>query len=405
MGLLRQSITAASFSQSVFHPGRLLVLLPFTCRQPVVYGKFLPIRGRTATLMNLCRFLGACAKWVLLALVTVEVLSFLIITSSNYLIFNQIREGTPAIYNPYALFLPPGGPRPTFNNAAAPAGPNHHVIWIFGGSTTRGATDHDDRTIPSYLAGILNQSGRPASFTLVNFGVDSFNSLLETKYFQKELIENPQLPDLIIFYDGANDSTYFPQYRTPYGHLGYRQMRALVESYHQSFFGLLKPLNAARRSSFTKELYDKSRQLVVPLEPESELLRQNVTATLKRYQHVQKVAGCYGARFLLFWQPYLWAETGQVDPRVKRQEEKNSIILGQRFTTLRHNFTVTYQALKDRLRQEPYFVDFQNVLCNRTQPVYQPDGVHLQDEGRLMVARAMSQVLEERGLVAPAPGR
>ena len=353
--------------------------------------------------MNLCRILGACVKWVLLALVTVEVLSFLIISISNYLIFNQIREGSPAIYDPYALFLLPGGPRPTAHNAATPAGPNHRVIWMFGGSTTRGATDYDDRTIPSYLAGILNQSGRQASFTLVNFGVDSFNSLLETKYFQKELIENPQIPDLVIFYDGANDSTYFPQYRTPYGHLGYRRMRALVEGYHNSFFGLLKPLNAALYSSFTKELYDKSRQALVPLEPDSESLRQNVTETLQRYRHVQKIAGCYGAHFLLLWQPYLWAETGQVAPQVKRQEENNFIILGLRFTTLRHNFTVTYQALKDRLRPEPYFVDFQNVLCNRTQPVYQPDGIHLLDEGRLMVARAMSPVLEERGLVAPAP--
>jgi len=354
-------------------------------------------------LMKLLRFLGACIKWALLALVIAEVLSILIISVSNYILYRQIREGTPAIYDPYTLFLRPGGPRPTVHNATAPTGRNHRVIWMFGGSTTRGATDHDDRTIPSYLAGLLNQSGSPTSFTVVNFGVDSFNSLLETKYFQKELIENPQVPDLVIFYDGANDSTYFPQYRTPYGHLGYRRMRALVEGYHQSFFGLLKPLNAALYSSFTQELYDKFRQTIVPLSPDSELLRQNVTATLQRYRHVRKVAGCYGARFLLFWQPYLWMETGQVAPQVKRQEENNSISLGPRFKTLRHNFTVTYLALKERLRQEPYFVDFQDVLCDRTQPVYQPDGVHLNDEGRLLVARAMSRVIKARGFGIPAP--
>jgi hypothetical protein len=355
-------------------------------------------------LIKVLRFLGGCITWAVLALVTVEILSFLLITGSNYVLYRQIREGTPAIYDPYALFLMPGGARPTAHNAPAPAGPNHRVIWMFGGSTTRGATDHDDRTIPSHLAGILNQSGSQASFTVVNFGTDSFNSLLETKYFQKELIENPQAPDLVIFYDGANDSTYFSQYRTPYGHLGYRRMRALVEGYYQSFFGLLKPLNAALYSSFTKELYDKVRATATTLDPDSEPVRQNASAALQRYRHVEKVARCYGARFLLFWQPCLWVETGQVAPRVKRQEEKD-YILGARFTTVRHNIAATYLALKDRLGQEPYFVDFQNVLCDRTQPVYQPDGVHLNDAGRQMVARAMGRVLRERGVGGPAPGR
>jgi hypothetical protein len=354
--------------------------------------------------MKSLHFLGACVKWAFLALVVAEVLSFLIISVSNYVLYHQIREGNPALYDPYALFLIPETPRPTKHNAAPPVGPHHRVIWMFGGSTLRGATDHDDRTIPSYLAGILNQSGSPTSWTVVNFGVDSFNCLLETKFFQKELIENPQVPNLVIFYDGANDSTYFPQYRTPYGHLGYRRMRALVEGYHHSFFGLLKPLNAALYSSFTKELYDKFRLAVVPLAPDSELLRQNTTAMLQRYRHVRKVAGCYGAGFLLFWQPYLWVETGQVAPQVKRREE-NTFILGPRFKTLRHNFSVTYLALKDRLRQEPYFVDFQNVLCHRTQTVYQPDGVHLNDEGRLLVARAMSRVIKEKGFGVLAPGR
>ena len=356
--------------------------------------------------MKLLRFLGACVKWVLLALVIVEVLSFLIITASNYLLYGHIREGTPVRLRPLRPVSDPGhGPGPPSTTPRPRRVPITASSGCSAAPPLRGATDHDDRTIPSYLAGILNRPGSQASFTLVNFGDDSFNSLLETKYFQKELIENPQVPDLVIFYDGANDSTYFPQYRTPYGHQGYRRMRALVESYHQSFFGLLKPLNAALYSSFTKELYDKSRLALVPLAPDSELLRQNVTATLKRYRHVEKVARCYGAGFLLFWQPYLWMETGQVAPQVKRQEEDNSISLGPRFKTLRHNFSVTYLALKDRLRPEPYFVDFQNVLCDRTQPVYQPDGVHLKDEGRLLVARAMSRVLKERGLgEVPAPG-
>jgi hypothetical protein len=345
--------------------------------------------------MKTLRFLGACVKWAVVALVALEILSFLVITGSNYVLYGNLREGSRVVYDPYTFFVMPDGPRPTAYNAQESEGTNHRVIWMFGGSTTRGSTDYDDRTIPSYLARILNGAGGPISFNVVNYGVDSFNSLLETKFFQKELIENPRPPDLVIFYDGANDSTYFSQYRTPYGHLGYRRLRALVEGYHRSFYGLFKPLNAAVLSSFTKELYDKTLATLDPLEPDSELVRQNVALTLQRYRHVRKVARCYGADFLLVWQPCLWVETCRVAPQVKQLEDKETI-MGPTFATMRHNIAVTYQALQGLLLQEPYFVDLQNVLCPRTQPVYQPDGVHLRDQGRLMVAQALSRVIQER---------
>ena len=233
---------------------------------------------------------------------------------------------------------------------------------------------------------------------MVNFGEISFNSLLETKYLQKLLIENsPSAPDLVIFYDGANDCTYFAQHRTPYGHHGYRTLQAMVEGYHRSFFGLLKPLNAAVYSSFTRELYDKLRQVSVPLAPDPESLEKLAAMTAQRYEHVRKLAGCYGAQFLLFWQPILWVETAPIVPEVKAKE-LGLMVMGERFLAVRHNMAFTYEAMARRLQGEAYFVNFQNVLCPRTEPAYQPDGVHLLDRGRELVAGEMGRVLEERGL-------
>ena len=57
---------------------------------------------------------------------------------------------------------------------------------------------------------------------------------------------------------------------------------------------------------------------------------------------------------------------------------------------------VTYQALVDRLQEKPYFINFQNILCARTEPVYQPDGIHLLDVGRKIVAQRLNQTLKER---------
>ncbi len=340
------------------------------------------------------RFLFTALKWLVLAAVAVEVFCFLIVTASNYLIYGHYWEGSRVRYDPYALFLNDDGPRPTAHNPAHP-GPANRTIWMFGGSTMRSDSGRVDATIPSYLAAILNRPGSPYPCTVVNFGENSFNALMETKYLQKLLVEEPAPPDLVIFYDGANDCTYFAQHRTPYGHYGYRRLRAAIENYRHSFFGLLKPLNAALYSSFTKELYDKMMQVAVPLEPDAPELRTLAAVTAKRYEHVRKLAGCYGAAFLLIWQPILWVETGAVAPQVREQEQKYSI-QGERFLSVRHNFTVVYEAMAESLKDKPYFINFRNVLCPRSQPVYAPDGVHLKAAGNEMVAQDLGRILPER---------
>ena len=182
----------------------------------------------------------------------VEIASFLAISISNYWIYGQLRDGDPVHYDPYALYLE--GVRPTANNPAP--GKSQMTVWLFGGSSMRGACDHDSRTIPSYLAKIWNRQEPNYQATMVNCGQDGFNSLMETKYLQKRLIENPP-PKLLIFYDGANDCAYFAQDRTPDAHQGYDRLRGMIEDYHRSFFGLLKPLNAAMWSSFTREIMIK----------------------------------------------------------------------------------------------------------------------------------------------------
>lgn len=343
---------------------------------------------------KILRLVLTSLKWLLLAAVAVEVFSFLVVTVSNYLIYGHAYEGSCVRYDPYAIFLDVHGPCPTAHNPANPNAPGQRTIWLFGGSTIRSGTTAADATIPSYLAGLLNQPGhRPC--TVVNYGENSFNSLLETKYLQKLLIESPKPPDLIIFYDGANDCAYFAQYRTPYGHYGYRRLRGLVESGGQSFLGLLKPLNAAIRVSFTKEFYDKMMEVAVPLKADGPELRNMADLTEKRYEHVRKMAAAYGASFLLVWQPILWVESGEVAPQVKAREQKLVIQAG-RFLAARQNLSVAYRALETKLQDRPYFLNFQNVLVPRRQSVYEADGVHLKAAGNEMVARELGRVLQER---------
>ena len=347
--------------------------------------------------MKTVRRLVSLLKWLLLVAVMVEILSFAVVTISNFILYGHAREGSRVRYDPYALFLNQEGPRPTPHPFPPSSEMKTKVLWFFGGSTMRGATDEDDKTIPGIMAGILNRNGGTTYYLCSNFGENSFNSLLEAKYLQKLLIEEEKRPDLIFFYDGANECVYFVQHRSAYGHHGYRRMTALVESYHRSLFGLLKPLNAAIYASFTRELYDKIMQTLVPLERDSPLLAEFLNQSEKRYDHVHWLAESMGARFLLVLQPVWWAETGEKSHRLQ-DEEKSIALKGKYFRGMRENFQVVYDALGERLKEKPYFVNFRECLISRTVPAYKPDGVHLQDEGRRMVAEQLAEVLKERGL-------
>jgi lysophospholipase L1-like esterase len=355
---------------------------------------FFSIELKVRGLKRLFHGIVVTIKWLIIAVVAVEVLSFLVITGSNYVLYGHAREGSRAVYDAYTLFLQEHAVRPTAYNMQSDDTEINRYVWMFGGSTMRGSTDYNDMTLPSCLSLLLNSNRDGVRFTVTNFGTNSFNSLLETKYLQKKLIDLPP-PDIIIFYDGANDVKYFLEHRDPYGHHGHRRVRALIESYYKSWFGVLKPLNAAVYSSFTKELYDKVMQVGVPLEANARELGEMLDAVEKRYDHVNKLAGCYGARFILFWQPTLWTEDCSVAAAAKAGE-KNIIMDNKRWTTVRDNFMTPYLAIEKRLEKKDYFEDLRDALCSRQVPAYKPDGVHLNEDGYFLVAERMAAVLKEK---------
>jgi lysophospholipase L1-like esterase len=344
---------------------------------------------------RLLRWVRASIFLVVGGALGLELFCFLVVSATNYLVYGQVREGSRAIYDPYTLFLQSTPVRSTAYNSFSPDARKNRSIWVLGGSTTRGATDFDERTIPSFLSQYLNANGSGLHFTVTNFGTNSFNSLLEAKYLEKLLIESPSPPDLVVFYDGANDVKYFVEHRTPYGHHGYRRAQALVESYHQSLFGLLKPLNAAIYASFTRELYDRLNQVGFPIDPASSELAAMLTLTEKRYDFVDKLSQAFGAKFVLFWQPMLWVETCDIAPAV-RTKEKSLLVAAERFGTMRANFTTVYEAMEARLAAKPYFVSLRGALCDRQIPAYKGDGVHLEDDGRAGIAKVIATLLNTR---------
>jgi hypothetical protein len=337
-------------------------------------------------------------KWAVIGLVCLEVLSFAVITTSNWIIYGNLREGPKAVYDPYTLFQMAVSIWPTVN-AVGKEEPRPELtrsIWFFGGSTMRASNGPMPETIPSLAAVALNAASKPYGIYCLNFGVNSFNSLLEVKYLQKQFIELPIRPNLVVFYDGANDANYFAVQKDRYAHEGKERVQGVIESYYKTGFGILKPLNAAYYASFTRELLEKLLYTTRPVDPDSPELAAFVADAVKRYDFVDHLCRSYGVPFVLFLQPVYWAETCQArEPSVVAQEK--AAILGRKtFPYVRENFMTVYGALERALAGKPYCVNLRDALCGRTVPVYTADGVHNTVAGRQAIVAAMLPVLRAR---------
>ena len=331
-------------------------------------------------------------KWLVISLVCLEIASCLTIAISESVIYRHLFEGQESRYDPYTVYLPRSGNKLTLNNSVSPDPTKNRIIWMFGGSTMWGNTN--ESTIPTHLSKILNSEAQPLHFTLFNFGVPGYNSLLESKFLHKLLIESDSPPDFIVFYDGANDASYFGQQLHPYAHHGRRRLRGLIDGPHRTHFLFPRSFGTLFYTSYAYELYDKFRWVTAPIEMDSPVLKDYVRLTEYRYDFVDKVASCFGAGFLVFWQPIRWEEDchNGVDVAHSGNDSGSSSPL---FATMRHNFKLPYRAMKKRLKKKPYFIDLSKIFCGRKGSFYGPDGVHLEDEGKNVIARGMAEVLKK----------
>lgn len=157
------------------------------------------------------------------------------------------------------------------------------TVWYFGGSTMFGLGQRDDHTIPSVIARLAERDG--IELRSVNFGAMSTVNWSETQAFAEALtVEEP--PDLVVFYDGANE---------------------VGTAFSRVELGQTDP-DRSVRSLVT----DAERQLLQRPAPDLEvdeqraLVRKLAAAQYRRGVELGKVLGsAYGVEVLHFWQPSL----------------------------------------------------------------------------------------------------
>jgi lysophospholipase L1-like esterase len=272
-------------------------------------------------------------------------------------------------------------------------------IFMFGGSALWGTGARDAFTVPSILARELQRSGVASEVT--NFGESGYVSTQEVIALLLQLQEG-RAPDVVIFYDGLNDTYSAYQQR----------VAGLPENEHNRNreFNLSHPAklrergemvlqDLARRLSTLRAMKGLLRKTGLWHEPAlaarslpagnpapgAEALAHDVLATYRgNIELVRALGEHYHFRSLFYWQPTIFQKPHLTDFERARRAEQQTV---EQFVE-RTCAAVRQGGLPES--GECSFHDLSLVFADVREPVF-IDWCHLGESGNEIVAKKMAQ--------------
>lgn len=184
------------------------------------------------------------------------------------------------------------------------------VVWFFGGSAVFGEGQRDGHTIPSEVARIAGANGHPIQVR--NFGVQADSNFQSMLRLEQALAVRRPKPDVVVFYDGANDVSQ---------HLS--QPPTDQPSVYQGIGGPSSPddddaFAAWKRASLLVQFWnlrDRSSTSALPAPPDV-LAAQTLGVYERGVSLARWLTEAEGATFLSFFQPAALYEEPAVVPVV-----------------------------------------------------------------------------------------
>ncbi len=268
------------------------------------------------------------------------------------------------------------------------------LIFFFGGSTMWGTNSPDEGTIPA----LFLRKVRPIigdRISVRNFGESAWVST-QSVIALINAIQRKEIPDLVIFYEGANDLNWTFGNDSPYRHAGYEPIAATFsgrgrgQGRHRAvdLGGVLRALapNIAtaldRRRQLGNGPSDRSPQGI------DRLANQAMDVYFANLQMVRALAREYGFRCHFFWQPFLIYDR-------KPLADGESIIL-DRANSWAESFRPFAASANARVKvatnQVSDFSDLSGLFATTEEQIY-TDMVHVTPQGNALVADAMAETL------------
>ena len=268
------------------------------------------------------------------------------------------------------------------------------TIWMFGGSTMWGTGSPDWGTIPSNLAKIYGNAGTPVC--VINFGQNGWRNTQELIELELELKRRTPHPDLVLFYDGFNDSYSFFQSGEDDVHMNYNVIRDKFErlsnrSMKSSLVDFLLATHTGRlitRSRPVRNLVDGDTGIVAS--SANGAARDLEVSYLDNLEIVQALSEKYGFQYTFFWQPVLYSGHKQLT-----SEEQKILMF---FRGHLDEQDGEYKAMSTVLQHgvPKHVIDMSDVFDRAANSLY-IDCVHVVPAGNALVANRIHEELVKAG--------
>lgn len=264
------------------------------------------------------------------------------------------------------------------------------MIFMFGGSTMWGEFARDNYTIPSHLSKLLSDSTNK-NIKIYNYGETGYVSTQEVITLMKE-INNGNIPDIVIFYDGVNDT--FASLQSGVAGITHNEYKReegfkVENSYEElakKFFS-----ETINNSSFFKVLYNLKFSLynikVKFITHESDKLADaTVNYYINNIETVESLGKQYHFKTLFYWQPVVYTKKHQTTHEKEKAKEKEYI---------EKIFLKVYSSVKNSktLSKNKNFFNLSDIF-NDTRENRYVDECHLTENSNAIIAQRILKDLQ-----------
>jgi len=265
-----------------------------------------------------------------------------------------------------------------------------YTIYMFGGSTMWGTGSPNWGTIPSLLAEMYAKSGRPVC--VKNFGESAWVSTQQTIKLLLELKSGARKPDVVVFYDGVNDVMAAWQSGGLDVHENFGQIKAQFESRGASKGGTFRYLLSTNTAQLVQRLAAKAPR-AAQAAPSDATKFASATAQhyLRNIEVIDALSRQYGFKYVLFWQPVIYAESKPLTAHEQRVAGSKN----RSFGGLGELFQSTYGLIRQEKRPNLFYIA--DVFNNYSDTLYL-DFAHVTPDGNRLLAARMYETLHRLGL-------
>jgi lysophospholipase L1-like esterase len=313
--------------------------------------------------------------------------------------WSEFSAASKFAYAPYVVWR-----RPPFSGQTINVDEGHHrrtpgaecdddafTVYAFGGSTLWGTGAPDWGTIPAYIQERL-AAQRDEPVCVVNFAQSAYVSSQSLIELMLQL-KSGHVPDVVIFYDGVNDTFAAYQSGRADAHQNLSTLQDVFSGAAREPFGEVV-VDELRERTYTLDmlgrLFDESIQTLINYESmgvdRDDLAEQITQNYLENYRFVDGLAQIYGFDFAFFWQPVIFdGDKPLTDYEIGLRDQNDPDLAAL--------FDATYAALRDSLTDYPNLYDLSGVFDTQDDSLYS-DFMHVNPVANEIIADAMLAALD-----------